>query len=611
MAHQLFFYRHVPKNTLLILLSFLCLPISALIVLIGIILSRLDARKQKEIHYYDEADQKTILVTGVSMTKGLAITRILSLYTPHHHVIGADIEHVPFTSPGRYSRSISTFHRLTAPDGENAEPYIDSLLSLIRSQKVDIWISCSSVVSAVEDGEVAQLAAKAMGPGFRAVQFSPEVVQRLHEKDSFISYIQSLDLPCPESHRCTSADEVLDVLSDSSSWSAPLFEYEKSHKGEPQKPKQYILKPIAVDDKARDQMMTLLPLSDSNPNPNSKINSNSTPQPSTSLTTSYIQSLNISPTNPFQLQQYIRGPEYCTHALVIRGTVRAFVACPSSDLLMHYRALPPDSALTKQMLQFTQTVARAGGPEFTGHLSFDFLAEGWHADERKGKDRGAFLQDAGRRLGAFDKVKLYAIECNPRAHTAVVLFQNTPDMAEAYLDLLRLGPGEVVYEEKIKPEPEPEPGIDIDEDEPLSPKTTPTPPTLPTSTKETETTTSTIPIPATRTPRRYRHIPTIITPEWPVRPYFWLGHDLVTLIIIPLLSFLWGYRGLKDVVEGVQEFYQHVTTWQDGTFIVYDPLPFFVLYHVYWPVQFARCLVSGKRWTRINVSTTKVFEAGE
>jgi catechol O-methyltransferase len=65
------------------------------------------------------------------------------------------------------------------------------------------------------------------------------------------------------------------------------------------------------------------------------------------------------------------------------------------------------------------------------------------------------------------------------------------------------------------------------------------------------------------------------------------------------------------VVEGVQEFYQHVTTWQDGTFIVYDPLPFFVLYHVYWPVQFARCLVSGKRWTRINVSTTKVFEAGE
>ncbi|KAF2649491.1 hypothetical protein K491DRAFT_610687 [Lophiostoma macrostomum CBS 122681] len=502
-----FFYRHVPKNTLLILLSILCLPVSTLIVLYGFLQSRLDGRQAKRTHIQNEATQKTILVTGVSMTKGLCITRILSRNTPHR-ILGADIEHTPFTSPGRYSTSISSFHRLTAPDGENAEPYIDSLLSLIRRQKVDIWISCSSVVSAVEDGEVAQLAQKAMGSEFRAVQFSPEVVQRLHEKDSFVEYVQALGLPCPDSYRVTSADEVLDILSRSSSSSS-----ETSKHG-----KHYILKPIAVNDSARDQMMTLL-----------------SPSSSTS-TASHIANLSISPSNPFQLQQYIRGPEYCTHALVIRGAVRAFVACPSSDLLMHYHALAPDSALTQQMLQFTQTVAKDAGRDFTGHLSFDFLAEGYHADERKGE--------------------LYAIECNPRAHTAVVLFQDTPEMAGAYLDLL---------------------GDESEKDG-----------------RELE-----------------LESPVIVTPKWPVRDYCWLGHDLVTLIIIPFLSFLWGYQGLKDVVEGFNDFVQHATTWNDGTYVAWDPVPFFVLYHVYWLVQFARCLVTGKRWSRINVSTTKVFEAGE
>ncbi|KAG9590125.1 hypothetical protein KCU90_g14242, partial [Aureobasidium melanogenum] len=47
--------------------------------------------------------------------------------------------------------------------------------------------------------------------------------------------------------------------------------------------------------------------------------------------------------------------------------------------------------------------------------------------------------------------------------------------------------------------------------------------------------------------------------------------------------------------------------WKDGTYEIWDPLPAWWLYHVYWPFQFAKSLVTGFKWSRINVSTTKMF----
>lgn len=42
---------------------------------------------------------------------------------------------------------------------------------------------------------------------------------------------------------------------------------------------------------------------------------------------------------------------------------------------MHYEALPPESALSRAMLQFTRVFAAKSGDDFTGHLSFDFLMD--------------------------------------------------------------------------------------------------------------------------------------------------------------------------------------------------------------------------------------------
>lgn len=494
-----FYYTHFGKNVSLLLLSFFTAPISAAIVFISLIIGSLsDATKQVPQQNAFSKDRKTILVTGVSMTKGLAIARSLAQHTPHR-IVGADISAL---STGRFSRFVAKYYRLDTPHGDDAEPYIDSILSVIQKEKVDLWISCSSVVAAVEDGQVVRLArdaAKQNGRTFEAVQFSEDVVEKFHEKDKFIDYIASLDLTIPESYRCTSADEALNIL---------LRAFDSTSRDT--LGKKFLAKPIGVDDRARNAMMTLLPFS--------------TPE----ATETYVKILNISKANPFQLQQFIPGKEYCTHALVIRGHVKAFTSCPSSELLMHYEPLPAYSSLSQKMLKFTEKVAQDGGEAFTGHLSFDFLV------------------DASENASG-NEIVLYPIECNPRAHTAVVLFDETPDMAKAYLS---------IFDDAIS---------DYNKSTPVYPRA-------------------------------------------PTKSYYWFGHDLVDFGILPALDALVGKGSWSDAVNGFGTLVKHLGYWRDGTWTLADPVPFFVLYHVYWPSKFVASLRSGKAWSRINVSTTKMFE---
>ncbi|KAL4757718.1 uncharacterized protein BDW70DRAFT_171087 [Aspergillus foveolatus] len=489
-----FFYSHLPKNVLLLLLSLIFLPTTAIIAITSLILNHVS--KMPEQGRFEEAPApKTILVTGVSMAKGLAIARLLARETPHR-IIGADTEPLRFTSPGRYTQSIVKFYRLSSPRPCDSKPYLESLLAVMRKEEVRLWISCSSVVGAVEDGEVMEMAQTEFGKDcFKAVQFDSEIVRRFHEKDTFIEYIRSLELPVPESYRCTSVEEVEILLNQGR-----------------EEGKRFILKPIGVNDKARGKMMTLLPLD------------------SEEATSSYLAALDISKSTPFLLQEYITGEEYCTHSLVVRGEVKAFVACPSSDMLMHYSAIPPGSALSVKMLEFTTRVAERGGEDFTGHLSFDFLVQG----------RG-------------EEAMLSPIECNPRTHTAVLLFQHTPEMAHAYLS---------VFDHNLDSRP-----------------------------------------------KQGKSSSDIVAPATPGYNVYWIGHDLVTLLIIPAVTWIGGIGSIEETKHSLWTFWHHILHWQDGTWASWDPVPFFALYHVYWPVRFVESIVKNRKWSRINVSTTKMFES--
>ena len=483
-------YLHFAQNASLIAVSLFFLPLDTFVLGIVYILQWLQPRHtaRHRLRHSRAFRPKTILVTGVGMTKGMTLARMF--YKAGHNVIGAEFESHRILACGRFSKALSAFYGLTPVRGEHASSdYAQNLLEIIQQEKVDLWVSCSGVASAVEDGHAKEVIEQQSS--CRAIQFDINTTSTLHEKYSFIQQTESFGLPTPETYNVTSRAMVHQVLNHTK--------------------KKYILKCVYMDDASRANM-TLLP------------------RRTMSETYSHVADISISPTKPWVLQQYVRGEEYCTHALVIEGQVRAFVACPSSEVVMHYDALPSESSLNRAMLQFTKVFAAKSGEGFTGHLSFDFLVE-------------EVVTERG-----LEKV-LRPIECNPRAHTAVILFTGQDlAMTKAYLGALR---------PQIN-------GVAADDEEDL------------------------------------------VTPEKPTKCY-WIGHDLITLLLYPLLVVLQGKMSVGDYLRGCIEFFTHLLFWKDGTFEIWDPLPWWWLYHVYYPGQFLLSIIQRRKWSRINVGTTKMF----
>ncbi|ETI24617.1 hypothetical protein G647_03986 [Cladophialophora carrionii CBS 160.54] len=527
---------HRLQNAALLFLSLAFLPLDTFILFASFLFRAILPNEVE--HHRREARQehgfhpRTVLVTGVGMTKGLALARLF--HEAGHDVVGADFEPDGALACGRVSRSLKKFYRLEAPTqkpgtpaGNSPDRYIQNLLDIVTREKVDLWVSCSGVASAVEDG-MAKEVVESRTP-CKAIQFDVHTTQILHEKHSFIKHTRDMGLHVPETHEITSRARVEAILRDTPPG------------------RKYIMKTIGVDDSARADM-TLLP------------------RDSGVETSKHLARLKISPQSPWILQQYIRGNEYCTHSLVVHGQVKAFVACPSAELLMHYDGLPFESPLSQAMLDFTRRYAAHGGTGFTGHLSFDFMVE--ERDEKA--------------LSPED-ITLYPIECNPRAHTAVALFNGTTAVVDAYLSAL-----------------------DLDQDKDSSNHSNTTSNT--TSNNNTNGTAATLVIHPARKDK-----------------YFWVGHDLVTRIILPTFSLLStlsatasgrssrssaASTSVSTALQSYAKFIRHVAspTWKDGTFQRWDPLPWWWLYHVYWPLRFWDSLVRARKWSRINVSTTKMFE---
>ncbi|OAL38082.1 hypothetical protein AYO20_02534 [Fonsecaea nubica] len=532
---------HRLQNASLLVLSLVFLPLDTLILLVSLVACRVFPSKvisNREAARHRDASftRRKVLVTGVGMTKGLALARLF--YEAGHDVIGADFEPDGAWACGRVSAAVGKFYRLEQPNAKaGAAPYIQTLLDVVTREKVELWISCSGVASAVEDGMAKEIVEARTA--CKAIQFDVETTQTLHEKHSFMAHTKDVvGLTVPETHEVTSRGAVLDVL-----------------RAAPQG-RKYIMKTIGVDDAVRGDL-TLLP------------------KKCERETVEHLARLNISGETPWILQEFIQGREYCTHALVVAGWVKAFVACPSAELLMHYHALPAESPLSRAMLAFTQIYAASGGTVFTGHLSFDFMVR---EDQDGGKD--------GRRNADPREIVLYPIECNPRAHTAVVLFNGRTStststrtaattMVQAYLSIF-----EDVGHHHLNRTAD----SDID----------------------------------------------IVHPVTQDK-YFWTGHDLVTLVLLPTSSlFLTLFSALASVsvsrsgapsstgigirasfthlIQSYTLFLHRLLTWRDGTYEPWDPLPWWWLYHVYWPVRFWACLRDGRKWSRVNVSTAKMFE---
>ena len=148
-----------------------------------------------------------------------------------------------------------------------------------------------------------------------------------------------------------------------------------------QEKRKYILKSIPYDCRRR-LNMTLLPCD------------------THQETAEFVNSLPISEEKPWIMQEFIPGQEYCTHGNVRDGELTLHCCCESSAFQVNY-----ENVDKPEIMQWVSDFAKGLGR--TGQLSFDFIQ-------------------------AVDG-NVYAIECNPRTHSAITTFYNHPGVADAYL----------------------------------------------------------------------------------------------------------------------------------------------------------------------------------
>ncbi|KAI0786194.1 hypothetical protein C8Q75DRAFT_808600 [Abortiporus biennis] len=339
----------------------------------------------------DTQNPKTVLVTGARMNKALTLARAFK--RSGHRVILAEEKDFGLLAAARFSRMIDRYVTLPDPCDKalGVQPYIDELKRIIVEEKIDSWVPCSSIYSTIEDAEVARQL-KELNIDCDVFITNPEITKSLDDKDEFRKLLKELNLDFPEFKTVVTVAQAADMICNP----------DAAKKGE-----KFIIKCLKVDDQGRDGC-TLLPLE------------------SREKTVEFLKSLPLPICRdvPYIVERFIVGEEYCTHVAAKEGQVTAFVACRSNEMLMRYvntKSLGEEEAkrsddmehwahefLEKYSERLSEQGKQGWEKELTGHFSFDFIRE----------------TDTG---------KYFAIECNVRAHTAVCLFSDVQDFADAYL----------------------------------------------------------------------------------------------------------------------------------------------------------------------------------
>jgi hypothetical protein len=294
---------------------------------------------------------KTVLVSGGKMTKALHLARAFHL--AGHRVVLVESAKYRWTGH-RFSRSVAAFHCTPEPSDPR---YPQALADIIAAENVDVFVPVSSPVASVPEAAVREL----VGERCEVLHGSAALIAALDDKRDFSRLVAAMGLSVPDSVLVTDPADV------------ERFDFP------PDKP--YVLKRLSYNPVGRTDLTRL---------------HRDTPEHNAAFT----RSLDISPSQPWLLQEYVEGQEYCTHSTVRNGAVTVYGCCESSAVQLNY-AFADRPAIHTWVTRF------AGALGITGQVSFDFIeaADG----------------------------QVYAIECNPRTHSAITMFHDHPELAAAYL----------------------------------------------------------------------------------------------------------------------------------------------------------------------------------
>ena len=299
------------------------------------------------------AEPKTVLISGGKMTKALQLAR--SFHRAGHRVILVESHKYRWTGH-RFSRAVDRFY--TVPEPRDAG-YVAALTDVVLREGVDVYVPVCSPVASQYDAQ----AKEALSQHCEVLHVDPATLDLLDDKYAFAVSATAAGLAVPETHRITKGQQVQDLDHDGTVG-------------------RYILKSIGYD-------------------PVWRLDLTRFPRESPHETVDAIGDRPISVDNPWILQEFVAGQEYCTHSTVRDGRVQVYCCCISSAFQVNYEMVDKPEIET-----WVREFVRARN--ITGQVSFDFIEA-----------------TDGRTL---------AIECNPRTHSAITMFYNHPDLARAYLD---------------------------------------------------------------------------------------------------------------------------------------------------------------------------------
>ena len=314
----------VAKSLFTLLLLLLLLPFNAVAVLISFLGGAFIQCPAKQNRMaassslsQDQADVKSVLITGAKMTKALQLAR--AFHADGHKVYLVET-HKYWLSGHRFSNAVTGFFTVPAPE-KDSKGYCQGLLEIVTGNNIDLFIPVSSPVASYYDS----LAKETLAPFCDSLHLDTQETEILDDKYAFCSKATSFGLSAPKVFRITDPQQILD------------FDFAQDGS-------EYIVKSISYDSVLRLDL-TRLPFVGME---------------------DYVRSLPISEDKPWVMQEFLRGQEYCFHATARKGKIRLHCCSESSPFQINY-AQVDNSAIYDWVATFIEKM------NLTGQVCFDMI----------------------------------------------------------------------------------------------------------------------------------------------------------------------------------------------------------------------------------------------